>query len=397
MKIYEIGTGYTSIPAKISAATEIVVEELTKSMLKNDVDVNIVDIQDLERKENTLPIIEVSMPKIFVGTDVQLGIMHKLKRVVYSILLARRLKKILKNEKEKVVLHFHNQYNLFFFLKLTSEKERKNSIIAYTNHSGVWGMEWNQIEQTIKKRYFQEAECMKNADIVYVLNNRTKNNIIEHLGVPESKIVCIDNGVNIDTYTPLSKEEKLELKKKFDLENKKVFLQVGSVYENKGQERAVQLFAPLLKKIPESIYVYVGGIVSQEYQERVIECAKTNGISEKVKYMGMIKPGKDLNELYNIAEITILPSEYESFGMVIIESLSSGTPVLINAESDFLRGNGCVSYTKENFEEVVCSKILSEEDYKKVCKKARENAQTNYSWDVVSEKYLLAIKDRYKI
>ena len=65
MKIYEIGTGYTSIPAKISAATEIVVEELTKSMLKNDVDVNIVDIQDLERKENTLPIIEVSMPKIF--------------------------------------------------------------------------------------------------------------------------------------------------------------------------------------------------------------------------------------------------------------------------------------------------------------------------------------------
>ena len=46
---------------------------------------------------------------------------------------AKKLKKILKENNEKVVLHFHNQYNMFFFLKLTSKKLREKATLAYTN------------------------------------------------------------------------------------------------------------------------------------------------------------------------------------------------------------------------------------------------------------------------
>ena len=56
MKIYEIGTGYTPIPACMGAATEIVVEELTKSLMKNKYDVEILDISTKKRVQNTLPI-----------------------------------------------------------------------------------------------------------------------------------------------------------------------------------------------------------------------------------------------------------------------------------------------------------------------------------------------------
>ena len=87
MKIFEIGTGYTSIPARMGAATEIVVEELTKSFLKMKQDVTIVDIKDKNRLSSNLPIIEVYMPQAFSSTDVKLGIVHKMKRVLYSISL----------------------------------------------------------------------------------------------------------------------------------------------------------------------------------------------------------------------------------------------------------------------------------------------------------------------
>ena len=153
MKIYEIGTGYTSIPAKISAATELIVEELTKSMIKKKIDVNIIDMKDENRTPNNLPIIEIKMPKKFIGTDVKLGILHKMKRVIYSLNLSKKLKKILKYEtdnNEKVVLHFHNQYNLYFFLHLTSKKIRKKCIIAYTNHSGIWSLNLDEVKSTIK-------------------------------------------------------------------------------------------------------------------------------------------------------------------------------------------------------------------------------------------------------
>ena len=125
MKIYEIGTGYTPIPATMGAATEIVVEELTKAFMQMNVPVEIIDIKAKERKENALPITEVWVPGCFAGTDIKLGIMHKLKRVVYSVCLAQKLKRILKAADEKIVLHFHNQYNMFFFLKLVPQQLRK--------------------------------------------------------------------------------------------------------------------------------------------------------------------------------------------------------------------------------------------------------------------------------
>ena len=131
MKIYEIGTGYTPIPAQMGAATEIVVEELTKAFLKQGVPVEIIDIAATNRAQTTLPIREVKVPKCFSGTDVQLGLMHKLKRVVYSIALTGELRKILIQTSEKVVLHFHNQYNLFFFLKLIPKKLRKKCKRSY--------------------------------------------------------------------------------------------------------------------------------------------------------------------------------------------------------------------------------------------------------------------------
>lgn len=62
MKIFEIGTGYTSIPARMGAATEIVVAELTTSMQKLGEDVTIVDIKDKNRMPARLPITEHICP-----------------------------------------------------------------------------------------------------------------------------------------------------------------------------------------------------------------------------------------------------------------------------------------------------------------------------------------------
>ena len=84
MKIYEIGTGYTPIPAKIGAATEIVEENLTRAFRELGFSAEIVDIRAKNRAETDLPIREVWVPGCFSGTDIKLGLLHKLKRVTYS-------------------------------------------------------------------------------------------------------------------------------------------------------------------------------------------------------------------------------------------------------------------------------------------------------------------------
>lgn len=397
MKIYEIGTGYTPIPARMGAATEIVVEELVRAFRKKGCQVELVDIKTETRLPNDLPIVEVGVPKCVAGTDVKLGILHKLKRVIYSISLANTLRKILKNNKDEVLLHFHNQYNLFFFLKLVPKPLRSRCTVAYTNHSGIWRQNWEDIRDTIQKRYFQEAECMKKADIVFLLNQETKRNVVEHLGIPEERTVVIDNGVNTDVYYPLSGEDKVRTKKKWGLEGKRVILQVGSVYENKGQLRSVEYLLPLFAKYPDLVFAYAGGVVDESYQEKIRSYAEESGVSDRVRYLGMLTPGEELNTLYNTALVTILPSKYEGFSLVSIESCAAGVPVLADRLGPVRLEGGSVAYDSESLTDTLESAILNQSgEYSRLCAAARNIAVQNYSWDKIAENYQAAFESRMK-
>lgn len=388
MKIYEIATGYTSIPATISAATEIVIEQLTTAMISNGKDVEIIDIRDKNRKDTNLKIDEVAVPSFLTSTDTSLGIIHKLKRVIYSISLAGKLKKILKKTNDKVVFHFHNQYNMFFFLKLTGKKEREKCIMAYTNHSGIWSLEWEEVEPTLKKRYFQEWECQQNADILYILNDDTKANVINHLGVDENKIVRINNGVNTDVYRPLSLQEKEAIKADYGVTGKKIILQVGSVYDNKGQDRAIKYLTQLMKEDPDLMYLYAGGIVDEEYHNRIKKYVADNGLDAQVKYLGMLSPGEELNRVYNMADATISLSKYEAFSLVVVESYSAGVPMLIDESNKSVFSIGAVLYNKDNFESKVKDTIFGDkENYQQLSDSVRNIATNNYSWAAIAKNY----------
>ena len=395
MKIYEIGTGYTPIPAQHAAATESVVEELTKAFSAAGQDVEILDISACERAPHDLPITEVKVPSAFTKSDVSLGVIHKVKRVVYSAALALKLRKLLKAESEgaaveKKVLHFHNQYNLFFFIKLVPEKLRNKITVAYTNHNGMWSLPLSETKTVLRKRYFQEIEAMKKADAVFVLNNKTRDNISELLGISDEKIYLVSNGVNTGIYTPLPKKRINEIKEKYGLSDKKIILQVGSVYENKGQAKAVKLLAPLLKGNPKLVYAYAGGIVSSEYFLQVKKTAEELGVASQVVYLGTASPGKDMNELYNIAYMTVFASKYEGFPLVCIESLSAGVPVTVCSDGgmSFDFGAGSFSCTGISFEQTVSEILTADKDsYSELCKEARENAEMNHRWDAIAKKY----------
>ena len=389
MKIYEIGTGYTPIPARMGAATEIVVEELTRSFLKKGVDVEIIDIKAKDRASTELPITEVGVPSLFTKADVSLGIMHKLKRVFYSVALAGKLKKILKKADDKVVLHFHNQYNAYFFFKLTSKKLRQKATVAYTVHSYIWGAEWEKIESTVKKKYFQEVYSVRNSDAIFVLNDVTIEHFAEKLGVDKNKIFKTINGVNVEKYSSLSSDSVIDFKKSIGMGGKKLVFQVGSVCDRKNQLGTVKMLAEYLQKHRDVVFGYAGGIIDAEYQSSIEAFAKEKNISEQVKYFGELSPGEELNRYYNVAECSVFSSTLESFGLVIIEAISAGAPVVMSNNLMFELSKGY--YTYNSPDELV--KIIDEILEKGKTEFAdRSEVVEKYSWDAVAEDYLSKIK-----
>lgn len=397
MKIFEIGTGYTSIPARMGAATEIVVEELTKSFRKMNQDVAIIDIMDKNRLPNDLPIIETYMPQAFSSTDVKLGVLHKMKRVLYSISLTYKLHSLIrKYTGEKIVLHFHNQYNLFFFLKLTPASLRQKVTIGYTVHSYIWFGKWEAIKETIKKRYFQEVYCCQHSDKVFVLNNIVSDMLKQHYGVNQENIAKVINGVNVDVYNEEKADEVevCKLKDRYGLNGKKVVIQVGSVCDRKNQLGTLKLLLPIMKAHADLAMIYAGGVIDPEYGQAIQELAEKEGVGDRVLYMGEVAPGKQLNNLYAMANVAIMNSKSEAFALVIAEALSAGKPIFIC--DDIMRslafwgkneGKGIIRI-RPSFEEDLNRMLTDEVYYKKMQEAGRKFIVEEFSWDVSAKIYL---------
>ncbi len=397
MKIFEIGTGYTSIPANKGAATEIVVENLSHALINRNHDVTVVDIADAGRLPTDLGIVEVPMPRGFSDTDAALGVKHKLKRVVYSIELARTLKRLLEKETDKVVLHFHNQYNAYFFYRLVPKRSRSKALVAYTNHSGAWNGDWEQIESTIRKKYFQEASAQKSADLVFALNKKTVENLIEHANVRPEAVVPIANGVDVATYHPISRREARLVSEKYFGAGTRYVFQCGSVCPNKGQLRSVKALEPLMKADASLCFGYAGGVVDRAYADEVVEYCRNAGIDGQVSYLGEKRPGAELAELYAASEGFVFPSEYEAFSVSLLEALSCGIPTIRNGSARVVSiaepDEGLIDYHSDvGFTECL-DKILSlpPSDWIELSKTARNAIVERYSWDKVARDYAAAL------
>lgn len=403
MKIFEIGTGYTSIPAKMGAATEIVVEELTRSLKKLGQDVTIIDVADKNRQQTDLPIIEAYLPSFFSSDSVvKLGVFHKIKRVLYSISLTRKLHQVIKSipKEESIFLHFHNQYNMFFFEKLTSKKIRKRVSIGYTVHSYIWFGQWENIKGTVKKKYFQEIYCCQHAEKVFVLNSIVEKMMIDNLKVPPSRIAKIINGVNTSVYSESSVDTHIQdtIKEKFNLSGKDIILQVGSVCDRKNQLESIKLLTPLMKQNKNVVFAYAGGVIDAEYQNAICDYSRQEHLENQIVYLGEVSPGKELNAIYALSKIGIVNSKSEAFALVIAEALSVPRPIFIgvtlldNLELwNKYEGEGIIKIT-DRFTEDVTKLINDDQYYKAMQEKGRNLIVNHYSWEIAARQYLESFK-----
>ena len=118
----------------------------------------------------------------------------------------------------------------------------------------------------------------------------------------------------------------------------KVVLFIANNYEHKGLDLVFDAFSEVLKT--KEIYLWVGGRGNiQKYESK----AKRMGIGNFVRFTGMIK--ENLPHLYRSADIFVLPSRFDTFGIVVIEALASGLPVIISKTTgaEFLRESKSLS------------------------------------------------------
>lgn len=172
------------------------------------------------------------------------------------------------------------------------------------------------------------------ADRIIAISERTQNDLIELLKVDPKKISVVYQGCHASFKESKSEEKRLEVKEKFALPSRFI-LSVGTIEERKNLLSVVLALSEL--KDLDIPLVVVGR--KTPYAKKVERLIKTKKLSEKVQFLSGVSM-EELSSIYRLADFSVYASHYEGFGIPVIESLYSGTPVIASNSSCLQEAGG---------------------------------------------------------
>ena len=172
--------------------------------------------------------------------------------------------------------------------------------------------------------YDVERRGMQGADRVIAVSQWTKNIIVERYGISPEKVEVVHNGIEERDFRRLPSELD-----SWKAQGKKIVLFHGRVTLQKGPDYFLRTARRVLEFYPQAVFVVsgIGDMLPQMVREAVLL-----GISDKVFFVGALWD-EERDKMYQAADVVMMPSVSEPFGIVPLEALANGAPVLISKQS----------------------------------------------------------------
>ncbi len=189
----------------------------------------------------------------------------------------------------------------------------------------VHSTEWDRTGgQALNQRIYDvEREGLHQADGIIAVSHYTREILVRHYGIPAEAVSVVYNGIDPDAYAVS------DAALPFETDGRKVLLFVGRITIQKGPDYFLRMAQMLLKYRSDLLFVIVG---VGDLAPRLREEAAAFGISEHLFFAGFLKD-EALAAVYRSADLFVLPSVSEPFGISAMESLMHGTPALISRQS----------------------------------------------------------------
>jgi len=186
-------------------------------------------------------------------------------------------------------------------------------------------------EEEPELRIETEKDLVKNCHCIIASTEKEKEELIVHYGASPERISVIPCGVNLELFQPMDKEMA---KQQLGFGNDKSILFVGRIEPLKGIDQLLRAMTYLQNGQRPRLVIIGGDEHSQCETERLQRLSRELHIEGSVTFLGLIRQEK-LPCFYSAANVCVVPSYYESFGLVALESMACGTPVVATNVGDF--------------------------------------------------------------
>jgi|FLOH01.1.fsa_nt_gi glycogen synthase len=229
-------------------------------------------------------------------------------------------------------------------------------------------------------QYVYDIERMgfHNADKIMAVSNYTKGMVVKHYGVSPDKVEVVHNAVEFKE----GPAANYEIKK-----DDKIVLFLSRITLQKGPEYFLQAAKKVLELDPTVKFIFVG---NGDMEAQMIELTAELGIAKNVLFAGFMT-GDDVSRAYQMADIYVMPSVSEPFGITPLEAMRSGTPVILSKQSGV---SEVVNHVlKVDFWDIddIASKMLAILHYKSLYHELRLHGSLEvkkFNWDIPAGKCL---------
>ncbi len=170
-----------------------------------------------------------------------------------------------------------------------------------------------------QKVYDIERQGFHASDKIIAVSNLTKQRVVEHYGVDPEKVEVVHNGVD---FTDCSKVESKP-------RNGKTVLYLGRFTVQKGPEYFLHSAKKVVDYDPSVTFIMAGG---GDMEQFLIEKAAELGLGKNLLFSGFLR-GSDIDKAYRMADLYVMPSVSEPFGITPLEAMRNKTPCVISKSS----------------------------------------------------------------
>ena len=264
--------------------------------------------ETLRHKQEILGHTMSSASQIFVSKDYSSDMYTEVHR--YAAMAAD----LAENEQFDIV-HAHDWMTYPAGIAVSAIKERP--LVVHV-HSTEFDRSGEHVNQMI---YDIEREGMHRADKIITVSHFTRNIIIGRYGVSGDKVEVVYNGVE--------RNGKWTVDENVIEKDEKIVLFLGRITMQKGPEYFLHAAKKVLEVMDNVKFVMAG---SGDLMHRAIEMAAELGIGHKVLFTGFLR-GEDVQKIYKMADLYVMPSVSEPFGIAPLEALDNDVPVIISKQS----------------------------------------------------------------
>lgn len=236
-----------------------------------------------------------------------------------------------------------------------------------------------------------EETAMLQADSIIAVSDLTKNSIIRDYGIPADKIEVVHNNIDPSSYESLDDYNSYRYLTQLKSNGYRVVSSIGRITVQKGLTNLLYAAKEVIAHLPKTVFLIVGS--GEQYHELVALSADL-GIGPNIVFAGFQR-GKQWRDSFGIADLFVMPSISEPFGLTPLEAGFYGVPSLISKQagvSEVFRS--CLKVDFWDINEMANKMVgfLESQSLNEVIKQEMINELNDLGWQKSASK----VKDIYK-